>query len=50
MYVWAPSVYLAFEGQKRARDPLELELQMPSASVWVLGTEPASSGRAVSTL
>jgi hypothetical protein len=34
-------------GQKRASDPLKLELQTP---MWVLGIEPGSSGRATTAL
>ena len=36
--------------QKRALDSLELELQMVVTTMWVLGTEPRSSTRAVSAL
>jgi hypothetical protein len=38
----------AFRAQKRALDPLELELQtVVSCPAWVLGTELVSSARAV---
>lgn len=40
MYVCVPHVWNAFRGQKRAPDPLELELQVLIASVWMLGTNP----------
>lgn len=42
----------ACDGQKRAEDPLELELQQPVVSLLVeaLGTELESYGRAVYTL
>ena len=33
-------------GQKRVLDPLELELQMVGATMWVLGIEPRQSARA----
>lgn len=37
----------ALGGQKRATNPLELELQaVMSCLTWVLGAEPVSSGRA----
>jgi hypothetical protein len=41
----------ALGGQKRASDPLELELQaVVSCLVWVMGSELRPSGRAVSDL
>ena len=39
--MWMPGVY---RSQKRALDPLELELQLWT-TMWVLKNEPASSGR-----
>lgn len=39
----------ACRGQKRQSGPLELELQM-GATLWVVGIEPGSSGRAGSAL
>lgn len=40
----------AHGGQKRVLDSLELELQMVVSCHRVLGTEPRSPGRAMSTL
>lgn len=37
-------------GQRRVLDPLGLELKTRGEPLWVLGTEPWSSGRAASDL
>ena len=42
--------YLCACCQKRALDPLELEVQAVVSCQWVLGIEPWSSGRAASVL
>jgi hypothetical protein len=48
VYVWCvPEISLgAAEGQKRALDPLELELQMFVSCRWMLGNAPKFSARA----
>lgn len=41
----------AFEGQQRASDHLELDLQVVvSYSMWVLSTEPGSSAETVNSM
>ena len=51
MYVWATCMPSAYGKQKkRTWTPLELEVQMLVATMWVLGTEPASSAKEASTL
>lgn len=47
-----PYVYSVFRGQKKALDPLRLELQMVGfwTNIWMLGIEPRSFRRATSVL
>lgn len=46
-YVCAEHACNAHGIQKKASDPMELELQMPK--LWKLGTEPGYSARALAT-
>jgi hypothetical protein len=39
-----------YRGQKRASDPLKIELQTFQVTVWMMGTEFESSARPVSSL
>ena len=50
LYVCKYNLFMldAHRGQKRKPDHLEWELEMSEDAVWVLGTEPGSSTRAVS--
>jgi hypothetical protein len=41
-------LFSTYKGQMRVSDPLELELQMLCAFLWVLGSQPGSSGKAAS--
>lgn len=50
MYFCAPHACRAHGDQKRASDPLGLEVQMVVNVMWMMGSEPSSSGRASSTL
>jgi len=45
MYVRAPSVYDALRDKEEELELLELELQMVSVTMWVLGTKPEPFGR-----
>lgn len=47
MYLCAVCMPGACRGQKRPMDPLEVDLQMAVATMWVLGLRPRPSGRAV---
>lgn len=52
-YVNLCHMCVTFRGQKRLSDPLELELQVAVKlwpTMWVLGLEFGSSGRATSSL
>jgi hypothetical protein len=42
-----PCTRSAYRGQKRASNPLELEIQRLMSHLWVLEIEPRSSGRAL---
>jgi hypothetical protein len=46
MYSYVPPACDTTRGQKRALDPLDLELQTVVSHRWVLGIEPWSSARA----
>lgn len=52
MYVYVACVYGALRSQKRALEPLEMELQIDGCepSMWMLGIKLSSPGRATSTL
>jgi hypothetical protein len=52
IYVCVPCAYSDHRGQKKPSNPMGLQLEsiVNHHIIWVLGTEPGSSGRAASTL